>query len=336
MATIYVWDGGSDESPYDDWTTAATELLTATAAATDINDIILVDKEHSEVLAGDTLYVANASHTTTNPLQVIVVDKDDSDIPVDDYSDMGANGIEGVTNTVLLEFENNFYFWGMRFIWSVGTATPWVRGDISGRCIFENCELGINNGSSVILYIGEKTHVLLINCFINWLGEVSHKIALYGSGSVLEMFGGSVSAVYNPLQLFDMAGRAGNKVLISGVDLSGIEPIEDWLKLSIAGSGNTFHINNCAFPASPPPLTGDIGDLATDLSAVNCGGTDGRYYSDRMGGRSSLIHDTTTHRDGGAEYDGSNGYSFNIITVEVTDGINPFRQLLAVIDAGSL
>lgn len=58
MATLHVWHGGSNTSPYDTWAKAATTMATALAAATNADTILAAD---------DHAFTANANITWTFP-----------------------------------------------------------------------------------------------------------------------------------------------------------------------------------------------------------------------------------------------------------------------------
>jgi hypothetical protein len=56
MATIiYLWDGGSNTSPYDTWAKAATTYATAAADWSTSDEVIYMAQDHQETAAGLTL-----------------------------------------------------------------------------------------------------------------------------------------------------------------------------------------------------------------------------------------------------------------------------------------
>lgn len=329
MAIYYVWSGAAGLNDGTSWTDAYTAFASAVTAASTLGDIILIHKASSETLNADTTYTANSNHTPTNPLQCIVVDKDASDLPVDDYTDMGVNGIDaGSTYHIFLT--GNFYFWGIRI--TTGDTSSSFSGEIS----FENSEYTMDAATGESINTGALTKTTFINSKLTFAGAGKHRIKGNGDGGTMYFLGGSITAVTNDTVFFEVGALQGDACVLNGVNLSGINPTSSWASISSGSENCRFEMRNCYLPASPPALVNsDIGTQSF-ASALNCGGTDGRYYSYRSASSSTMIHDTTTHRDGGAEYDGTNGYSFNVITSGVVEGVIPFRQLLAVLDGGSL
>ena len=160
MATYHVWSGGSNTSPYETWAKAATALATAFTEADTLNDLILIHKAHDETLGADVTYTANAAHLVENPLRVIVVDKDDSDTPVDDHTDMGANGIDG-DGAYHIKLAGNLYVWGLRIINGDSDARTFT-----GHLIFENCEIGINAAGAEYFGFEAAGKYIFLNCLI--------------------------------------------------------------------------------------------------------------------------------------------------------------------------
>ena len=306
-------------------------MVAAYTAATSVGDIIKVHKTHTRALSADEDWTAASAHTFENPLKVIVVDKDNSDAPVAGYADMTTNGEEGDTNNKHIRLEGNQFMWGMRMVTGDNSA---FFNNSNGIVVLEECGVVVSSTTNEIMTAGIEATIRLVNTDIVMQGGGSHYWSIQADGTHFIMHGGAITAANNPASLF-VLGQQGPRIELHGVDLSGVDPSTYWIDFATTADNSVFEMHNCALPASPPALSES--DLNSNIAiATGCGGTDGRYYSDRRNFQNTISHSTSTYRTGGASYDGTNGYSLNPITASVSDGALAFRNLLAILDPGSL
>lgn len=329
MSTVYVWSGASGADDGTSWADAFTTLAAGVSDAADEDDRIFIHKTHSETLTANTIYTANTNHPNTNPLKIIVVDKDNSDTPVDDHNDMGANGVLCQTSPGrYIRWLNDFYVWGLRFR---STASSNVM--FTGEQTFENCYFEMDGTGILTAGIAGSSWVRFINSEIDFSNTGNGYIISGGDGNRFSMYGGEINHGGSPTSLI-VSNMEGSHYELNGVDLSGVTPT-NWVDSINSSRVQLFEFINCLLPSDS--LSMSNGSMYGNyIRFVNCStDTDGRYFSQRKEYANTLKHSLAVYRDDGASYDGTNEYSFNVITSEISDS-TPFRQLLAVLDPGSL
>lgn len=226
MATYYVWSGATGgTNAGTSWTNAYIAFSLAVSAATQSGDVILVHYTHQEAGLG-----ADTTYTFGNHVNVISVDKDNSDAP----TAMGTGGWLGdSTNNRFIALNGAFkvYFYGIT-IRTAGATADEIRLSGSDGSNFEFESVYFWNGNtstSSYISIGldaSNQYMRFINCTFRF-GSTSQNIAVRGAR--VEFEGCSIaSAGSAPTTLFDDAfgGSSTNgsspDVILNGCDLSHV------------------------------------------------------------------------------------------------------------------
>lgn len=334
MATKRVWSGATGAANGDSWTDAYVTLQAALTALTTLGDIALVHQTHSEAPSADTNLAVNGTHTEVQPLQIIVVDKDNSDLPVSDYQASGNAEIDVTAGHYHLRFTGGaVHVWGHRFI-----SEDAVSGShFTSHCTYERClwqiiatsdeDLTIDNG---IIVRFKDSDIILSNAATNT--TFSH---LGGDdGGQLLVEGGSIATSNSNARLVEYIGVSNGHDRFEGVDLTGLDT--GMTLVSIAGAVESMSCKfiNCTLPGTEPALiTGSLSNLRAGSEIVMTHDEPYRMQLARHNG--TAIEETTIRRSGGAS-DGSIAYSLKIESDSNARESNPFKILLACQNYGNL
>lgn len=303
MATYYVWSGATGGTNQGtSWTNAYIAFSLAVSAATQSGDVILVHYTHQEAGLG-----ADTTYTFGNHVNVISVDKDNSDAP----TAMGTGGWLGdSTNNRFIALNGAFkvYFYGIT-IRTAGATADEIRLSGSDGSNFEFESVYFWNGNtstSSYISIGldaSNQYMRFVNCTFRF-GSTSQNIAVRGAR--VEFEGCSIaSAGSAPTTLFDDAFGGSNTsgsspdVILNGCDLSHVTG-------TLVGSMNqqprTFRFAQCKLGANVTILATQTPANKSSGAAwvfdCSSGDTHGLFgYYDAFG---SCVSDTGVYFTGGA------------------------------------
>jgi len=326
MAEWYVDDAGDGDPGYgptdrtdptlaDNWTNAFADLDVAFDAA-GAGDIIYV--------ADDTVSVYGATITYTSagtvgaPVTVYSVNKatgayspgaiEDADGSVYEVNTAGYANLYGVTIKIGAYFRS-------------GANCGWTFTD----CSIEN---NYNNSAS---YMGNLTQAGWVWIFINSNITFLHTGAgiNFGYACVFEWLGGSL-LIADLDQLVERNDSFGGICRIRGVDLSIMSGGALFNGLGGTGDESGFYASviGCKLNATPPVLVTDTLPAVAGiyLEMIDCGSASipQTHIHTSQG---DITQETTVVRT--ATYDGTNGYSYKMITNANSDFHTPLRFKLA-------
>ena len=220
MALLYVWNGATGTATGADWANAK---LTLTAAFTTevVGDTIFVAHDHNEVTAG--VVSLTSSGIATDITEVICVDRFGSVPPVS--ADRRATAQVSTSGAVGINMGGGTHFDGIIFKAGSGTtgSSGINLGSSNGSMLrLDNCSLrlGVNSGSQSVVQFGgasASVSVLLNNTTVS-LANASHRIELYG----LTQWRNTPAALLGtmPPTLFTVVSNRGLSLECIGVDFS--------------------------------------------------------------------------------------------------------------------
>ena len=205
MSIIYLWDGGSNTSPYDDWTKAATTYATAAGYWTAGTDVIYMAQDHLEVAtsqllneaSGDSetvrmpIYSMERSGTTYAPQTAIANFRASATtLTIADY--LSAYGVYFGTSddNITLSTPVGGYYKDCKFHISLGDGPKIIY--IGSDKIFDSCTF---SGSNYVISSGDNN--LYLNCTFLLGGSATRQILL-GPGNVV--IGGQLGALDTAIQ----------------------------------------------------------------------------------------------------------------------------------------
>lgn len=309
MATYFV--SSVDGNNADDglsWANAKATIAGALSVATSAGDIIKVSHVHKDVLAADTTFTAG------NHVSLIVVDRSNSDA----LAEMdGTNGYVGHTsNSYAVTFAGAYrVLWrGFYFLGSGSTAKSYTLGDTNNSDTrFKNCTFKLTaNGNSVIDFGQAGANLIafasLEDCTV--VATVTTQRWCRQNNARIHLKNVTVSGT---CRFYTVATR-GNAFYAEGCDLSACSNAE--LISSYPGAANVVVLENCKLPASTTwyGANSNIGLAGIELLLYNCHSGDVHYHFGHYNpmGRTEAV--TTYYADDGVTYDGTNRYSWKIVT----------------------
>jgi hypothetical protein len=330
MATYFVASGGTNTSPYDTWTKAATSLATALAAASSGTDTIVI--QYNGVPTVDAELSADTSYTITADIRLISATNDGGS----QYTptSMGTTYWIGNSTTnrgITINGGYSAYFYGITLRTSGAT------------------------GDNIVIASSDNSDFTLDNCYI-WLGNTA--------GNAFRIGPGATGAYNSYATLRKCTIRFGNNV--PKIRISATVMMED-CSISSSGSLNDTYLftgaattdpGGCGLTAigcdfsyvtSGTALVGDVATPPQNFTFIQCklGTAYTPLASQTATNRSSghvFIHDCSvddTHgiygyanalgsmlTDTGIYYTGGSGISWKITTTSIVSDISYFETPL--------
>lgn len=305
MTDYYVYNSGSDTSPYDTWAKAAQSLDTIITLSPSSSDTIYIASDHSEsgsgakthAFGGAKVYSVNRTTDAYEPMST-------GGGAVDTDNTMAITG-SGVGTAI----------WGVEFSGTVITLNV-----INNDLLFRDCGFTVtdrlahaNNCSSYFYNCDVDTSVS---------GEPTGAYLDCSGGCRVHWFGGTwTGASITGGQLLE--DEDSQDILLEGVDLSGLSNLDEITTgFSTSDNPSLFVLRNCRLWTGIDYTAGDIYSSGVTLIVEGC--AVGALTDPPRGlfgyrtGLGRVEEDTTQARTGGAN-DGTNGYSWKMVTDGNTD-----------------
>jgi hypothetical protein len=330
MAVYYVDSAaGSNTSPYDTWAKAATSLIDAAALAAAGEDIY-VASSHAETAASAKAIVFTNS-TTAAPIRVVCTDKLATP-PL--LANMVATPTGSVTTTGnnAITVTGCAYIYGLIFSCGTTAASPSLTtgGAIRTDIVYDNCALKLAATSSPLIVFGTAT--TSVGCRVT-LNNTTVRFASITAAiqciSLLDLTIKNVASFVDtggtiPTNLFSTGSTGGGRVLLEGVDLSGMST----KMLTIAqANGLQIHLKDCKEPASYSATNGV--NTPTSPSSVifksRTGSSGVAYNIEKYDVRGTQLTETTCVRTGGAQVNGT-GVAMKITGTSSAKFTAPFES----------
>lgn len=336
MANYFVRSGGGNTPPYGNWTDAATSLTTAIAAATVNGDRVII--QYDAVPSGDAEVTVDTTYTLAANIAIISASNDGgtSFTP----TAMGTtywigNSTTNRTITFAGAFSVSFYGITVR---NAGTAADslYLCDSDGADYRFDTCYFwhgNTNTTATAGIFLGSAStnrqkFLLFHNCTFRF-GATAQRAVVAGN---VQIIGGSISSAgSSPSNLFNTVNAYSPVVVVcEGFDMSHLG------SNSIIGDHTTIGIEyrfyNCKLGTSYSILASQT--VANKSSAYayvyNCASGDKHSvfeYHDSFG---SLVTIDTTDATpiycstNGAKFDGTNGFSWKIVTTGNCSYYTPF------------
>lgn len=304
---VYVWDGSSQDDSDATWNSSTIAYLTlqAALATVDAGGIVYIASEHNQTQATD-LTLASANGTSSQPVKIISVDKDNSDayLPMIDDASPGYIEVTGGTDI-------NFHGWDIYQGVTGKMGDNWqsqAQNDINVIC--EDCTWEIEN--RIIIGTGDASvNVIWKNCDLIFTagGEFNT------DGGSFSWFGGSVTFNGGSVttNLFQLPTARPTKLLIVGVDFQDLDS-GDYI-VGTVGSNTMCDvlISGCKVPSALGGLiTGSITGENNRVRFRSVSNSDIIYQFQEEYFNGQIVQDTGIYLD--ATYDGTNGYSAKMVS----------------------
>lgn len=311
MANLYVASTGSNTAPYDTWAKAATAPATAVNAAA-VGDTVYIHGE-TFTLGADATWTLGGSPGT--PIRVIC-SNDKVNEPPQTLSTAGSYLNASTAWDWTINGHGYIYGFGLT---SSGTAALTANLIISNTdnddITFESAPLSLASTSTTgNIQTGPgasaNCHVRFVNCTITFSGVASSGFKINCN---FEMIGGSVSGsgAFTSLIVCD---RSGSPDFI-GVDFTGISSSSATIY-----APNSQMIDpdvrfiNCRLPSGPTIVGSFTGVDQGEILILDSANGDQHYQFQHYNFLGSTIPDTAIYNNTGATYDGTNYYSWKIVT----------------------
>jgi hypothetical protein len=327
MATFYVDSAASGDDGGSNWTNAFPDLATAFAdAGTVAGSDLLVDDGHS--FTPDAIITYSSKGTLAAPVNVYVVDKAD-----DSYAGKSGTGSNAAIedNTAGL---HTIYTDGFANVYGVHFKSG---GNIIGGATNDNetwqfidcvLEVAYNNAAAELFEPEAGQCWKLFNTDIKF-AHTGGSIVM-AAGAVFEWFGGTLLTT-DTAQLVEEHFNLGGIFRARGVDLSIMNggAIFNGFGFGTNEAGFYGEIVGCKLNATPPALVTDTPAVdGVYLAMIGCGSA-GVPQTHIHTSQGDVTQETSVVRT--ATYDGSNKYSFEMISNVNADFHTPLRFKLAEI-----
>lgn len=310
MPILYVASTGSNTSPYDTWATAATTLLTATAAAV-AGDTIYMHGE-SFVISATTTYTL--AGTSAAPVKLFCTNDKVNEPP----TVLSTSGVVDASGTVGVTISVNGcgYIYGVEFISGGGTNAASINistGD-DREVEAEFCKFTIansNNGSRIFFGADNAANKSLRtkNCTFTFGNS-----ALQGFSCAADWFSDGDTfkkTTTSPNVLFKESYRANSTRVNAGdfTDMTGA-----LFGAGLYSSGVTF-VSNSKLASGVSIVSGYTNLGHGDVYLFNCSAGDEHYHFGHYNGRGETTVSTGIYANDGAEYNlAAAKYSWKIAT----------------------
>lgn len=319
MADIFVYDGGSNTSPYETWAKASTTIATALGAAA-AGDTIIAASDHSEAAIGASIS-ANGIGTSASPLIIKSQKRTD-----DTYENMVTGGGRMVQS-------------GTSSDWNLGEWAIWMGMDIfvadnllatnAGTHQVIDSKLEVND-DFVAAEATQKSKVIFEN--VDYV-QATLTAGLNMGRCHFRWSGGSFTFNGGSLTTLIVLNTEGGSGIIEDVDLSVI-PDSDFL--IEADQGRAYYIfKRCLLNASPPTfVNGTISNENYFAKFYSCSSSDIVYQFHEASFYGTVDDDTANYLN--ATADGSVGYSSKmVVNTTSLEFFKPLRFKLAEVWAAA-
>lgn len=324
MATYYVNSGAGGANTGGSWTDAYLTFAQAITSATTNGDVIKVHKAHTEELGVDTVYTTGAN------IAIISVDKDASDAP----TAMGTAAWIGNSTTnrsVSIVGGNKVYIYGLT-IRTAGTTIESINIGADGmHAEIEECYLWCGNtNASADIKLGAvaanslNTYVKAKNCTFR-LGATTQSINIRAQ---VDIIGGSISSagsipatVFAPSSASDSGGSSLECIGFDASHAGSGYLVGDGENISFVATFTGCKLGASYVPLAPQTNTNKS---SAQVWIFDSSSGDQHYhlvYSDALG---DLTVSTSIYANDGASYDGTNHYSWKIVTSAASSYYTPF------------
>lgn len=325
MARYFVASGGSNTSPYDTWAKAATSLATALAAATANGDEVII--QYNAVPTADSAVSANTTWTIAGNIDLISASNDGGSAFTP--TPMGATywlGSSSGSYTLNLRGAYRWRAYGIT-LRNAGTANATISVAISGgdaECVDCYFWLGTTNTTSVIVTslggIIETSNVFR-GCTFRW-GDAAQ--GLNGGGAFCRFTDCIMAAPTGatPNYLVRSSGNAG-LVEFYDSDLNfGTALVED-----MSSGSKRVVLVGCTLPSGATLLAAQTtygNESQAEVIAYDSAFGDIHYAFVHQTPAGSTEVVNTIYLADGATYDGTNAFSWKIVSSAIVSMARPY------------
>ena len=331
MADYLVASGGSNTAPYDTWAKAATSLQTALTAANTNGDRVII--QYDAIPSGDAELSVDTTYTIGSNIAIIA--STNSGTSTITPTAMGvANWIGNSTINKSITFTGAFsvFMYGLT-LRTAGTTSDSINVGGSGDGVhyeLEDCYFyHENTGTSSVIQLGSRglnntnAYIKLINTTFQ-LSNTSQSINISGQ---VDIVGGSISSSGSaPSAIFRAVGSdpGGASLKAIGFDASHAGSgylVDDSTTISFVAKFTGCKLGTSFVPLAPQTNTNKS---SAQVWIFDSSSSDQHYhlgYSDALG---DLTMSTGIYANAGAKYDGTNGYSWKIVTSAAASYYIPF------------
>lgn len=329
MADYFVATGGSDTAPYETWAKAARSLATALAAATATGDRVII--QYDGVPAGDAENAVDVTYSFAAAISLICSTNSGSATVTPTAMGTGSwIGHSTLNRTVVFAGAFKAHIYGLT-VRTAGSISDLMQlcGTDGLHYEWESCYFWHGNtSSSSSINIGRDTNTAAQNSYSRFmdctfrLGNTAQKVqvgvgAVELEGCVLSSAGSTPTTLFtcdnNPANFNAIGCNFG---IVTGTLVSGTATTGEF----------QFRFDRCKLGAgvvvlgTPNPT--NKGSVKVWLSDCASGDTHSAFeYHDAFG---SLIVSSGIYQNAAALYDGTNAYSWKIITTANCSTYTPF------------
>lgn len=322
MADRYVYHGGSNTSPYDNWAKAATTLTSALSGSA-AGDDFWIASDHSESTAGAVTLTFPG--TSASPNRCISVNRAGSTPPV--AADILAGGVVTTTGANTITVAGSAYVYGLTFNCGTGSsaASMTLANSANNNQVFDTCAFNLVNtaaGSRIVPGGSTAAACEWTNCTLS-VGATQQGLntATGGSFSWNNKPGSTaITGATLPTTLIATAGTTKNSVTFSGLDLSALGSG----KTLIASQNATIRIVNCKLGSSVTVATTPTNAPAAGTRLIGSHDTTNVRRDEIYDYKGTLTTETTIKRTAGAS-DGTTAYCWKVVTTANAKRTFPFE-----------
>ena len=188
---------------------------------------------------------------------------------------------------------------------------------------FEDCDVSmIHVSASTIQTYGYATYLSLTNVALDMSAGVAS--LQMGRGSIIHWRGGSLTADITSTKLIQVDGQSGGEFLVEDVDLSVLS--KDILDAALRTADDDVNVilRRCKISSGQVITTGSkTGFYATPATMESCDTGDGYHYYSYVWDNGEVSEDTAIYRTLGSTYDGTNGFSSELISTALASHSKP-------------
>ena len=326
MPTLYVRStDGDNKDDGNTWALAKATLAGAYAAAS-AGDTIYVSHVHAEESTAAGLSLTSPG-TAASPCKVICVN--------DSTGALANTATVTTTGNYTIQIAAGFaYYYGISFISGLGGGSGGylqVTNSSDNSYTFENCLFyqANTNSSAHLLVLGANDNDDNLYRFVNCTFRGSHvsQVIVIGFANV-EIIGGSLNTTTAiPATLFYPSPGVPSTVFMTSFDCSGLTSSQALVRSNVKGQAR-FHISNCKFGVSEPPILSHTptspGSVRVYLDQCGSGDPSNGPRSEAYTYQGSVKTDTAVYRSGGA----SDGTSYSLKMTANASGVSFISPLV--------
>jgi hypothetical protein len=290
MAIMYLWDGGSDTSPYDTKAKAATDIQTVWAAWTS-GDVVYMHYTHSQTQASAETLGATGAIQDGDPFVIYSVDADSSDA----YTPASAANIAVTGSGVSITISDSICAYGV--YWQLDNGTFLVNSGTTSY-YFEDCTVRFVNQTSAKTVQSTGPLYFRGGSIINSAAAQDFSLNVTYGNAVYEgvTFTGRAPSTAGFIQGGFTCGRESRAKLI-GCDLSGLTNLTN-----LNNSGTAVDFIGCVY-ASGDDIAATTDGIQyraiSSASAVAGASTAKNYIAEIQTAAGSVVQDTAIYRTAG-------------------------------------